>query len=418
MILKNIILSILVIIIALFTGFKIMQKKPQAMTKPQIDLGVLVDHSRFSQSAQQARIIGQGVVEPAERISLIAQVSGIVSKVHEGLSIGGKIKKGTKLVQIDPTDYSIAINEAKARVQIAEQELALESGRQLAAQKEWDVMKGREGTNGVSDSARSRALREPQAEIAKSNLKIAKNALRRALVGYGRTTLKAPFNAVVLNESVDQGQLIGPGAPIATLAGTDAFWITTSIPTSELGWIDFPTEDRVKVRGRKRMKELGSKAVIRYDVGAYVIEREGYVLRQLTQVETTGRMARVIIEVQDPLGLKSELKPLLLGAQVEVEIMGRMMKEVIELPRAVLRDGDRLWIFTTKNQTQGEQNIRPQENTEGSYRMGSLELRHVKVLRKRKDSVLIKAQDLSEEDLVITSRIPTPVPGMRLRANP
>ena len=76
----------------------------------------------------------------------------------------------------------------------------------------------------------------------------------------------------------------------------------------------------------------GSKAVVRYDLGARTVEREGYVLRQLTQVESTGRMARIVVEVRDPLGLKSDQDGLLLGAQVEVQIIGRSLGEVIELP--------------------------------------------------------------------------------------
>jgi len=417
---KNVILSLIVLAAALVGAKAIITKKPQANLKPQVELGVLVENARFASGSQEARVIGQGIIEPAERINLIAQVSGVVSRVHAELSVGGKVKKGTKLVQIDPTDYSIAINEAKARVKIAEQEVALESGRRAAAQQEWEVMQRRGQGREVSEASRSRALREPQAAIASNNLKIAKSALRRALVGYGRTALKAPFNAVVLSESVDQGQLVGPGAPVATLAGTDAFWVTASIPTAELGWIDFPPEGSAR-RGKrsKRTRALGSKALVRYDVGAYVIEREGRVIRQLTQVETTGRMARVVIEILDPLGLKDEeLKPLLLGAQVEVEIIGKTLEGVTELPRSVLHDDDKLWLFSAEaGVARGEARAAAEVETSGSYRVGSLELREVKVLRRRKDTILIRG-GLSDDELVITSRIPTPVPGMRLRAAP
>jgi len=130
-------------------------------------------------------------------------------------------------------------------------------------------------------------------------------------------------------------------------------------------------------------------------------------------------MARVIIEVQDPLGLKSDAQPLLLGAQVEVEIIGRVMQDVIELPRSVLRDGDKLWLFSPSPEVaRGEQRALPSEATpQVAQRLGSLEVREIKVLRKRKDTVIIKGE-LTSDEQVITSRIPTPVPGMRLRVNP
>ncbi len=410
--LTNILIAGLVLGLAILAAKKIVQMKPKAVIKPQVNLGVLVESIAVNPQVQDAVIIGQGIVEPAEQVTLIAQVSGLVQKLHPDLSVGGQIRKNEKLVQIDPTDFALAVTEAKARVKIAKQEVSLESGRSEAAQQEWAIMEKR-GGSALNEAAKNRALRKPQAQIAASNLKIAQNALRRAQVGYQRTILKAPFNAVILSESVDKGQLVGPGAPVASLAGTDAFWVTTSIPTSELGWIDLPKNKRK--RGKKTKKQKGSKALVRYDVGAYVIEREGYVLRQLTQVETTGRMARVVIEVPDPLGLNNDEKALLLGAQVEVRILGRSMGEVIEVPRSAIHNENELWLFSAeKSGSQGELKKASQLNTEGKQELGKLEVRQVKILRKRKDSVLIK-EGLQQGDLLITSRIPTPVPGMLLR---
>lgn len=410
MIVRNIILSILILAVGIFGARKIILMKPQAILKPQSNLGVLVERQRFDRVDQAAMINGQGIVEPAERVNLIAQVSGVVTKLHTQFSVGARFNKGVKLVNIDPTDYSLAITEARARVKIAQQELSLESGRKKAAEKEWSLMQKRMGTE-VSEAARDRALRVPQAMIAKNQVKIAKNALRRAQVNYGRTVLKAPFNAVVLSEGVDKGQLVGPGAPIAQLAGTDAFWITASVPTGELGWINFPQK---KTRRSKAKK--GSKAIVRYDVGAYVIEREGFVLRQLTQVETTGRMARVVIEVRDPLGIQSGDKPLLLGAQVEVHILGGMIENVIEVPRSSIHNENKVWVFKALTHIPSEISLKP-ESLNDRLELGTLEVKEVRVLRRKRDTVLIKA-GITEFDSVITSRLPTPVPGMKLRALP
>ena len=412
MLTRNIVLSLIVLAIGAFGARTIINMKPEAVVKPQSNTSILVESQRFSRQTLPARIIGQGIVEPAQRINLTAQVSGVVSRVHPELSAGGRVKKGAKLVQLDPTDYGIAVSEAKARLQIAQQELSLEEGRRSAAEREWTIMHESTGSDQVSEQAKQRALRVPQRLIAENNLKIARGSLRRARVGYSRTILSAPFNAVILSETVDKGQLVGPGAPIAQLAGTDEFWVTTSVSTSDLGWIDFPTKR--KRRGKRKPVQIkGSEAIIRYDVGAYVIERRGYVVRQLTQVETTGRMARVVIEIPDPLGLKNGLKPLLLGAQVEVEIIGRPIENVVELPRALLHGEDQVWIFTPEPISGGERELPIQHKGRGDL-LGTLEIRPVDVLRKRRDVILIR-EGLADQDEVVTSRIPTPVPGMRLR---
>ena len=411
---RKIALTIITLVIGGLISFKIVKMTPKAELKPQVNNGLLVEAQRFAQKHVSAVVIGQGVVAPSEQVNLIAQVSGTVKKLHPEVMIGGLVNKRDRLLQIDPTDYSIAVREARARVKIAQQELTLEAGRREVARGEWEMMKTRRADQTVSAEAEARALRAPQAEIAESNLKIAKNALSRAQVGYGRTILKAPFNAVIMSESVDLGQLVGPGAPIMTIAGTDTFWVTASVPTSELGWIDFPKRRRRgDKRSKKRTRSQGSKALIRYDMGSHMIEREANVLRQLTQIEMTGRMARVVLEVNDPLGLKSDERALLLGAQVEVKIMGRDLGKVIELPRSAIHNEDELWIF--KREDQQTSPLKGEDiKLGGEQQVGILEVRKVKVFRKRLDSVFIK-EGLEDEEYVITSRLSTPVPGMRLR---
>jgi hypothetical protein len=72
------------------------------------------------------------------------------------------------------------------------------------------------------------------------------------------------------------------------------------------------------------------------------------VVRLLGDLTDMGRMARVLIEVRDPLGLTSADRskpPLLIGEYVRVEIQGRHLDEVFAVPRSVLRDEDTLWLL-------------------------------------------------------------------------
>ena len=65
-------------------------------------------------------------------------------------------------------------------------------------------------------------------------------------------------------------------------------------------------------------------------------------------LEDEGRMARLLVEVDDPFTLKPENrgKPvLLMDSYVSVRIEGRQLKQVATIAREHLRDGDRLWIM-------------------------------------------------------------------------
>jgi multidrug efflux pump subunit AcrA (membrane-fusion protein) len=129
-----------------------------------------------------------------------------------------------------------------------------------------------------------------------------------------------------------------------------------------------------------------------------------------------------VVEVRDPLGVEDDASPLLLGAQVEVKVIGKPLKDVIEIPRSALHE-DHIWVFSPEPaRGQGELSVKPQDgvrspsaSTQGqTLLLGKLEVRPVKVLRRRADSVLIR-EGLAEDELVITSRLPTAVPGMLLR---
>ena len=87
----NILIAVIILASAVLTAKTIIGMKPKALVKPQVNLGVLVEATVVQSKNQEAVIIGQGIVEPAERVNLIAQVSGLVQKINSELSVGGRV---------------------------------------------------------------------------------------------------------------------------------------------------------------------------------------------------------------------------------------------------------------------------------------------------------------------------------------
>ncbi|MGI9244524.1 MAG: efflux RND transporter periplasmic adaptor subunit, partial [Verrucomicrobiales bacterium] len=81
---------------------------------------------------------------------------------------------------------------------------------------------------------------------------------------------------------------------------------------------------------------------------------EGRVVRLLGDLEALGRMARVLIAVDEPLAGSGDANglPLLLGSYARVEIEAGELEDVIAIPRTALRDGDRLWAVDASNTLQ------------------------------------------------------------------
>ncbi len=191
----------------------------------------------------------------------------------------------------------------------------------------------------------------------------------------------------MLERSVELGQLVGPTARLATLVGTDHFWVQVSLPFESLSAVRVPGVNAA----------VGSAARVVQTVGAGTVERAGTVVRLLSDLDPAGRMARVLVEIDDPLGLARPPEerglPMLLGASVQVEIDAGVLPSAFEVPRVALREGDVVWLVGAD---------------------GRLAVRPVRVAWREREAVLV-GEGLAAGDRVISSPVPSAVAGMALR---
>lgn len=345
----------------------------------------------LKRSTEQVKIEVYGTVIPSRQVRIQPEVSGRVTEMNEKLIPGGYLSEGAMLVRIDSRDYEAQVAARKDQVVQAGLRLKQEQARQAIAREEWELL----GDTIPPDKAnRELALRIPQIESAEAALNAAQSALFKAELDLERCTVLAPFNALVLHENVDPGQLVNSQTEIAVLAGTDRYWVRVSVPTEYLPWIEIPKE------GGK-----GSVAKITQKTGLNNISRKGYVIRLLGDLDTNGRMARLLVSVDDPLNLKKDRDQisLLLGSYVTVEIAGKSMSDIMVVPRNAIRNLD------------GEAASRYQDY-EGIWIMDRddrLQIKPVEVVWRAQDSVFITT-DMSDGIRLVTSSIPTPIRGMKL----
>jgi len=419
----------LLLLVAVLAGgggisFYWMTHRPKAKRRPPQAQSTLVEVSRALPKKQSVVVRAMGTAIPARSIQLAARVAGQVIGVGPEFAPGGRFKAGEIMARIDPNDYELAVRQQKtevARSQAlveqragevlqcisdvtrAESTLALEMGQQAVAKREYELL----GSTVVAGD-RDLVLRQPQLRTAKAACDAAKAAkrsaegaskaaeaaksaamvaLETAELNLARTTIRAPFNAMVQSRNVDLGAQVAVGAPLASLADTDEYWVQVSVPLGQLRWIRIPG-----VNGT-------TGSVVRvYHEAAWGAgpSRAGEVVRMLTDLEPQGRMARLLVAVKDPLELKAppaRRHALILGAYVRVEIDGRELPGVIRVARTALRDGDGVWVM-------------------GDDR--TLDVRKVKIVWSGLDHVYV-TDGLHEGDLLITSDLAAPVQGMALR---
>lgn len=284
------------------------------------------------------RVLGR--VEPTRELVLRPRVDGQVLSVANDFRPGGMVARGDLLIGIDPEDYRIALRQRESDLDQARADLALEEGRQAVAREDFALLE-----DAVPEDRKSLVLREPQLRTARARVEAAEAAVARAELDLRRTRVEAPFDAQVLDREVDLGSQVAAGDPLGTLVGLETYWIFATVPTKQLPWLRFAGEG-----------EQPSAAVIRnraaWPEGAV---REGRVESLVGGLTEQTRLARVLIEVDDPLGRETAgAPPLLLGSLVEVEITGREIPDVVRLDRDYVRKDDTVWVMED-----GELRIRP-----------------------------------------------------------
>ena len=389
-------LPLLILIAGMLGARALIASRPPVPRADREAVPTLVEVITVHAQDEQARLQAYGTVRAHRELTLFPRVEGYVIAQHDDLIDGGLVRAGEVLLKIDPQDYRLAVDAERGNLARAEFELQVEQGNQVVAHQEWDLL---EPSIETSEMGRLLALRQPHLKEKRAAVDAAKSRLAQAELDLTRTVVSAPCNALVLRETVEIGQLINARSAVATLVCTDAFRVEVSVPLNELGWVEFP--DTVQSPSSEHISNVtaqGSAVRILRDLGSgESVQWTGWVERLLGDVTENGRMARVLVLVPDPLGLKpsdEHRSSLLLGEYVRVEILGPTLSQAIVLPRSSLREEERVWVYNAQQE---------------------LEIRQVEVALRRRDSVLIQA-GLADGDRVVTSSLPAALPGMRLQA--
>mgnify|MGYP000327280425 CR=1 FL=1 len=335
-----------------------------------------VDVQTVQEQDVRTVVSAMGSVVAARQVTLKAQVAGTIMTVSSRFIPGGLIPQGAELLSIDPSDYEVAVQKARSALSDAKASLAIEQGSQTIAREELRLISDL-STDGVAQT--DLALRKPQLQQAQAAVTSAEADLRQAMLDLNRTVVKAPFNAMIITRDVNVGTSVGAQESLVTLVGTDEFWIEAVVSLDQLSLIDMDHPG-------------GCPALVRSQAG--LGQWQGRVIQIAGKLNATSHMATVIIAVKDPLGAGANLAAgrLMIDDYVNVDITGRQLEGVIELPRSVLQDGNTVWVNTDS----------------------TLDIRPVTLAWKSVDKVYLKS-GVQPGEAVVMSALSTPVQGMALK---
>ncbi len=344
-------------------------------------MAMLVEVTNVEKGTFNPVIQATGTVQPVEDVMLSPLVSGQVIKRADAFVPGGFVKKGTVLLQIDPSDYRNQLELRKSELLQAESNLEMEMGRQEVAEKDLQLV----GGDSLSARQRSLVLREPQLNTAKADIQAAKAAVEQAEVNLSRTTIRAPFDAHILSQNVTLGSQVAPGDNLGRLVGTDNYWVNLTVPVNKLKWLSFPDSEN----------ETGSEVIIRNQTAWPAnSSRIGYLDKQVGALDEQTRLARILIRVPDPLAREKDpdTPELMIGTFVEANIQAEEINDVIRIDRNLVRSNQTIWVM---------------EN-------GELKIKEVEIVLTDANYAYIK-EGLEEDDKVVITNLSTVTDGIKLR---
>ncbi|MCG8473703.1 MAG: efflux RND transporter periplasmic adaptor subunit [Desulfobacterales bacterium] len=364
-------LPLLILVLAAGMSLYIFKTRPQAPKREITVKPPVVETFAARIHDHPVTLSAMGTVIPSTRTELKVRVSGEVMWVSPHLEPGVRVQKGEPLMRLDQVDLKLALATAQANLQQAKADLALEEGNQEVARNELALM---EKTTGRKVNDQALALRKPQLAKARASVALAKTDVRRAQVNLKRSVITAPFDGLILTRNAPLGSLASNGQTVAEIAEDGIWWVEASLPMRDLTWL----------------RKEGSARIIT-QTGAIF---EGRLLRLLGDLNATSRMARLLIEVKNPMNqaTKQKSSPLLLQSYVDIKLQGNTIASVVAVPDKALRNGPAVWVVKDEK----------------------LYIKKV-TLARREEGVAYIQEGLEEGDLIILTQLASPVDGMAVR---
>ncbi len=383
------VLPVLIIVAAIVVSALLRMSRPDAEQNDPLQLVVTVDAMSVAVVDSYITVPSQGTVEPRTRTNLVSEVAGQVVEVSPTFVAGGFFRQGDILVKLEDQDYRAAVRRAEASVASARSLLEQEKGQADVAQREWDRMTAEEQSR---IRARELYLRKPQLEEARARLASAEADLEQAMTDLAKTTITAPYDGLVSAKNTDIGQFVTTGASIAETFAVDYAEVRLPVPETKISFLDLPPATGYKNDDYAPEVDLVSR------IGDTEYHWTGKLTRTEGVLDTRTRVLFSVVQIKDPYNLYSNemgREPLRIGTYVNAAIQGRLLKDVVVLPRYTLQSNNIIW--TADNE-------------------GRLRPKTVEVLTINGDNVYISA-GLKDGDQVVITRLENPLNGMQVQVN-
>jgi len=405
-----------VLLVAVAIAVTLVIVRPKAKRQVPVEKGRLVEVFPARSEDVQMVVESFGTVEPRESLKLVAQVRGSIVDISPTFKEGSFIKKGTRLIQIDPRTYELEVKRRKvqikqsdaelkrlkqevvnlqSRVKIAKSDANLAKDeylrlkklieRKVIAQSQLDksqqaYLASQERRQALENQL---ALIDPQKEQLIAARDMANVLYEQANLDLERSGMDASFDGWVLEKAIEVGQHVNVGQQLGSIYRAGQLDIVVRIPSKDFEWFPGGFEQDTPVAADVVFENAGQLYTWR-----------GHVARVKAMMDERTRTLPVVIEVDELAadGQKKNSFRLRPGMFVTIKIKGKAIDQAFVVPRHVVYPGD--VVYTVKD--------------------NHLKIKEVNILRSYKDSVII-TKGLSEGELIVKTPLSSVKDGMSVR---
>ncbi|GAB3732549.1 efflux RND transporter periplasmic adaptor subunit [Silanimonas algicola] len=246
-----------------------------------------------------------GSVASREDARIAAEIGGRVEFVAD---VGSRLAAGDVLARLDPTP--LRLRERQAEADLARLRAQLDFSRKQEARYAALVRDGGIAGAQLDQVSAERRMREQDVAAAQVALEQARLQLRQA-------TVRAPFPGVVVERSVQLGEFLGTGAPVARLVNPAALEVRTRAPLALAGHlragerVSLRDDDRIEAVPLATVVPVGDEASrqleLRVALSPAQVEAQGWVVGTAVQVGVPSDAPRNVVAVpRDALLLRKD----------------------------------------------------------------------------------------------------------------
>ena len=230
-------LSFLTLVLLVFAGCSsqlLSQASPETGDEEEPALPVEIVEASYGNV--ELTISFTGVLEPEMSVNVVHKTGGKVAEVR--VKDGSLVRAGDVLIRLDAAEISAQVAQAEAALQMAQVqfETAAQALEDTRALYEEEIV-----------SRQQFEQAETQYKVAEAQLAQAEAALQLARTYLDDTVITAPIGGTISGLSVNPGEIIAPGVPVAIINKMDTMEVSVQLTEKDVGRIAVGQEVGIEI---------------------------------------------------------------------------------------------------------------------------------------------------------------------------